>query len=662
MPEWLKNLVSKVSTKAKEIVSPKAMEFKIGEGLTQEQAVKAKEVISRQGEYAVGAEPQLTTKQALEIFGGKIREEVVKGRGEVPVSNIPPELSKEAFAKLGTEVMGFALPFGKEKKAVVPKVETAVSRITDVLKKAKPIRATQEKLYTAERALRFAKGEAVGKEIGGEAGFYAEKSQFKGELPKVKFESIRNKINQTDVDDLFQQVKTNPWLRYTDTLTAREGLVNMIEGRVPTESQLEMLNKVFPKDFLEAMQGNRNLWDKIYKGTEEILNIPRSVMSSFDFSFGGRQGIFAAPTYRKEFFNSWIKQFKLFGSDKAYQETMQTITKNPYFNLAKESGVSFTNVGQVMSQREEKFLSTWAEKIPLVKASGRAYTGFANKFRMDIFSSMIKDLETSGIKVTKPMAEQAANLVNVATGRGGLGKFAPAANILNAFFYSPRLMSSRIQLLTNPKIYFTAEAPIRKEAWKMLFGFAGYVGSVLTLAKLAGAEIGINPKSADFGKIKIGDTRIDITGGFGQYIRSFVQLSTGEYVSSVTGKKYTLGEGYKSMTRRDIALRLIEAKEAPIASFITDLMQGTTITGEKVKPIPKELSVEAFMKSEIGQRLIPMVAGDIYDLAKEDPNLLPLGVLGIFGFGLQTYEQRMNFKSTSNPWDKQLRKDKNPWD
>lgn len=501
-----------------------------------------------------------------------------------------------------------------------------VQKMISVLKEAKPVRATQEKLYTAERAVRFARGQAVGQKVAGEAGYYTELSQLKGELPKAQFESLRGKISQSDIDVLFKQVAENPWLKYTDTIAARGGLVKMFEGRVPTNSELELLNKVFPPEFMKAVLSKQTLFQKFKHAGMQLASIPRSVMSSMDFSFGGRQGVFAAPTFRKEFFKSWTQQFKNFGSKEAYETSMQEVVKNPYFNLAKESGVSFTNVGAIMGQREERFASQWAEKIPGVGASTRAYTGFANKFRMDIFESMIRDAERVGTKLTPKLIEQLANLVNVATGRGSLGVFSQAANILNAFFFSPRLMSSRIQILTNPNLYITAEPFARKQAIKMLLGFAGYTTTILTLAKLAGAEVETDMRNSDWGKIKIGNTRIDTMGGFQQYIRMAAQLITGEYVSSVTGRKITLGEGYKPITRLDILMRQVEAKEAPIFSFLTDLLKQKDYTGQPIN-IPKE----------IANRFIPMAIQDIIDLYKDDPKMIPLSVLGIFGFGLQTY-------------------------
>jgi hypothetical protein len=118
---------------------------------------------------------------------------------------------------------------------------------------------------------------------------------------------------------------------------------------------------------------------------------------------------------------------------------------------------------------------------------------------------------------------------------------------------------------------------------------------------------------------------MDVAGGFLQYIRLASQLLTNTTVTGA-GKVRPLGEGYKPTTRLDVLGRFVATKEAPVASFVTDWMRGTTLFGEKFD-LPKA----------VGQRFVPMAMQDIYDIAKDDPELLPLAVPGIFGVGVQTY-------------------------
>ena len=364
------------------------------------------------------------------------------------------------------------------------------------------------------------------------------------------------------------------------------------------------------------------------------LNIPRTIMSSFDLSFGLRQGIFTAPNFPKEWGSSFGKQFKMFASEKAYEKVMDATMQNPLFKVAEDAGLAFTDVGTKMTLREERFMSPIAERFWFigkgVRASARAYTGMANKLRMDVFARMYKDAEKLGLDMADPkLLGDIAEFVNNATGRGSkiLGMdITKSAPLLNAIFFSPRLMASRLTLITDPSYYIKADPFVRKQALKSLLTFAGAGMTVLGLAKLAGADVGTDPRSSDFAKIKIGDTRFDVFGGFQQYVRMAAQLITGEYVSSTTGKVTTLGEGYKPLTRWDILWRQLESKEAPVMSFITDVLKQQDYKGDKIN-IPKAVI----------ERFTPMIYGDLRDLAKEDPELLPLGLLGTLGISVQTY-------------------------
>jgi hypothetical protein len=46
------------------------------------------------------------------------------------------------------------------------------------------------------------------------------------------------------------------------------------------------------------------------------------------------------------------------------------------------------------------------------------------------------------------------------------------------------------------------------------------------------------------------------------------------------------------------------------------------------------------MENAIAQRFIPILMQDIYRLAKENPELLPLSIPAAFGMGIQTYEPK----------------------
>jgi hypothetical protein len=289
--------------------------------------------------------------------------------------------------------------------------------------------------------------------------------------------------------------------------------------------------------------------------------------------------------------------------------------------------------GETMARREERFAGQYPEKIPIigagVRASARAYTGFLNKLRADVFYNLIQDVRETGGNVEE-IAPKLAEYINAATGRGKLPQsLRGAAPLINALTFSPKLIASRL-ILMNPYTYTNPKTPafVRKQALADLLRFSGAMLTILGLAKLAGAVVGTNPTSADFGKIKIGNTRADVLGGFQQYARLGAQIVKGEYTSSTTGRTFKLGErvGGRKLTRWDLLTRFAEYKAAPFMSLVIDIMRGTTAEGEKVNiPI------------EVLKRYVPMVLSDTIDIAKDDPRLLPLVIAGEHGVGLQTY-------------------------
>lgn len=508
-----------------------------------------------------------------------------------------------------------------------------VKKVVDALTKAKPMLGKQAALYRAERARRVAKIASAGSRVPGEQGFFAQLGAAKGQLPKVQFESIRPQVTQKDVDDLFNIVETSRIFSPFEKLTAKSGLAKVLGkegGSLPTRGEIELMSEVFPREFMEAVMAKRSTGEKVKDVLGQAINLPRSVMATADLSAPLRQGIFLVGRPR-QFFPAFKDMFKYAFDQKAYEGLTESIQARPTYQLMRQNGLALTDMGKFMNKREEAFMSNLAEKIPgfgkLARGSNRAYTGFLNKLRADVFDDLLKNATRLGVYDQRPeVVADIAKFVNSATGRGDIGALNRASTILNAVFFSPRLMASRLNLI-NPVYYGRLDPFVRKEALKSLFTFAGTAVTALTLAKFAGADVENDPRSADFAKIRIDNTRYDIMGGFQQYVRLAAQLATGKIISSTTGKEITLGEGYKPLTRKDITLRFFESKESPVASFVSGLFTGKDNLGNDFD-VPKEAI----------SRIMPLYAQDVYDLVQEwGPEGALLGVPGFFGVGSMTY-------------------------
>jgi hypothetical protein len=165
---------------------------------------------------------------------------------------------------------------------------------------------------------------------------------------------------------------------------------------------------------------------------------------------------------------------------------------------------------------------------------------------------------------------------------------------------------------------------------KDMSSFVGFGLAVLALAAAAGAEVEDDPRSTDFGKIKVGDTRWDIWGGFQQPIRAFVQATLEERKSTTTGKIVKLdGSGYGGETGGDVLLRFFRGKLAPVPAFLVN-----AYTGKNVMGTPFELGPSLLQMS------YPLVIQSVIESAKKDGvvfGVLATGVPSLLGVGVQTY-------------------------
>lgn len=537
---------------------------------------------------------------------------------EIPLSN----LSRSSTANITPDI-----PVGQ--------VTDPVQKIITALKEAKPLAKEQRALTSELRSKQFAKLMSARGRTSGEKGYFAELGALKGGAKKVDFETIRSQLSQSDIDSLFNKINDaniGEW----EKLNAKSSLTKLLSaegGAIPTQNELKLLNDVYGNEFVKTILDKRSTFQKVLSGVGEALNLPRSLMASFDMSAPLRQGI-VFTSRPKQFFPAFLSMFKQAGSEKAFKAVQDEIAMRPTYKLMRESKLALTDMGNILSNREETFMSNFAEKIPLVKygvkASNRAYTGFLNKLRADVFDDLLSKAKLLG-NDERQVTDDIARFVNSATGRGDLGALNKAATTLNSVFFSPRLMAARVNML-DPTYYTKLSPMVRKEALKSMLTLGAVAGTTLGLAKAAGADVETDPRSADFGKIKIGDTRYDILGGFQQYVVLASRLISGKMVSSTTGKEISLTEGYKPTTRLDIIMNFLKSKENPILSYATGALEGTTQLGREFKAIPEAIN-----------RFIPMFAQDIVELTEDRGFAKAIGMElpSMLGIGVQTYGKQI---------------------
>lgn len=386
---------------------------------------------------------------------------------------------------------------------------------------------------------------------------------------------------------------------------------------------------------------NRTRLEKIRDITTEVFNTPRALMASVDFSAPLRQGlvlgishpIIAAKAFTEMFRQSWSQQ--------RFDRYMSNLTETPGYDIMKKSGLYLADTRSAkLAAKEEQFMSNVAEKIPiigrLVKGSERAYVGYLNKLRADVFAQSATLFENEGntIENNPKLYKALGSYINSASGRGNLGTLEDSAQILNSTFFSPRLIASRISLLTNwanSSWYENTPKEVRLMYAKDMLRFISVGTTILALASAAGADVEKDPRSSDFGKIKVGDTRWDIWGGFQQYVRFISQFATGQRKSTSNEQIKDIGVGkYKPETRADLMLNMFRGKLSPIPSNIWSFAEGKNIVGEE------------YTYNDLPKLFLPLFAADLYTAVKRDgPSaFITTGLPGVFGVSVQNYESK----------------------
>lgn len=385
------------------------------------------------------------------------------------------------------------------------------------------------------------------------------------------------------------------------------------------QKQLALMSESARITFAKRLQ-------KVGVNVVDLLNIPRTIQTMWDVSYPARQGLVAGVRHPINWLKSWKPMLQALRSDEVATKLNNAIIADPDVARAIAKGwldpLSLERGASYM-QRPESFASKIAEKyIPGARMSQRSASVFSNKLMAENWKTGVNILKKLGADETEYKA--LGEFINQTLGRGtipkGLISYAPT---MNAILYSPRLLFSRLQL---PAKLFSSSPMVRKEAWSTLVALLAFGTSVLSMAKLAGAKVESDPRSSDFGKIVVGNTRLDIWGGYIQYARMAAQLATGE--------RKTAGGEIIEQPWQQTLLKMAQTKESPMFGLLTDVLSGQTYYGAKNTPA-----------SQAYEKLVPLALQDFIDGL--NANGITGGLLStpsIVGVGVQTYEPEASVK------------------
>lgn len=598
-------------------------------------------------------------KEAAELFGelpiwmslpiGKASKAVgVKPPGKLPqLAKVVPEerllpavipeekVIPEVVKPRGVEYKFNLAKFRFEPKPVEipPGVTPEVDKLTSLVKSAKPARELTEALKTEELGKRVAEAASAARATGSSEAAFAAMAKLKGQMPTAVFTPPEAGLVKEEIASLFSQVKNKLLLEdaeFFKWLNTDASLRKLLGGNIPTRSELILLEDMFGVDLVKAILGKRPLSEKVWELSLDLLNIPRAILASGEWSAWFRQGAFVATTYPKIGAKALAVDFRTFFSGK-YTAEIDLLLKDVGKKWGKKMDKLYVapiseGVAVKLSAREEAFMSRFVKKIPVVgqvvRWSERAYLSTLNYMRVMTFDHYAT--KWAPMHYSQKTYNQLSTLINWSTGRGPIGKLDDMIPALNAVFFATRLQTSRVAMLFAGPTRFTSP-PVRRAYARMMVSFFGSMGGIVALLGAGGlATIEKDPRSTDFGKIRVGNTRLDPWAGFKPYITLIAQL--------IAGQRRTATGRVQDIKRGETLMRFMRSKLSPAAGLWIDILSGETFLGE-------EMSIEAGgLGEQIRQRLMPLWYQDTMDAIKEEGWLGGfLAAPGALGVGVVTY-------------------------
>lgn len=335
---------------------------------------------------------------------------------------------------------------------------------------------------------------------------------------------------------------------------------------------------------------------------DTLAGTTKSVVASLDNSFVGRQGIKLLYTHPTIWMRAFLKTWKDIGKELAGIDASLAVKADIASRPNALNRKYATGKYDLGIKSEEAFPTSVASKIPILgrlyKASEAAYNGAALRMRADYADYLIAKAEKFGVDTLDPaQAQGIGKLTNSMTGRGEVGLTEKQSRLVNVAMFSVKFLKSNIDTLTAHRLGFGVEKGkarsfVRRESAKNLIKMVASMSVILTIAEqIWPGSVETDPRSADFGKIRIGDTRFDISGGMASLVVLASRLvptvhngKLGFWYKSSTSGKYTdlLAGKYGQMNALDVLENFAEGKASPLAGALRDLWKGEHFGGEEV--------------------------------------------------------------------------------
>jgi len=359
--------------------------------------------------------------------------------------------------------------------------------------------------------------------------------------------------------------------------------------------------------------------------------------------FGGEKGKQFTDTKRKSIGDTLIDEFK------------------KQYNKFATNKLEITEKDKISRSQQWKNVNAF-------EAVERGLSAYGNQLRFEEFVRGVDRLKAEGKDpINHPEDYEAlASYIRTFSGRAKPAGFEMNQKLLNVFFFSFKNAVSVFQQL-NPIWY------VRQQVMSSDFKAGNYnkvsvankmamatflksaVSTMATMALLTAAynaykddddeELTIekDPRSSDFGKLKIGKLRYDPWGGYVPLITLYARLFD-EQVKRADGSIYKMGEEqYGIKNRFDATTRFLINKESPGFQMFHHYMTSTPKLNEKTGEIERVNDFGQTLSEDEAFSMYPIFLGSVRDAVKEDPDMVKsfLTALSITGLGnVQNYSSK----------------------
>ena len=587
--------------------------------------------------------PQVRTFLDDAIRAGERGGPKVPGVGPEDVVGMPPPKKPPAPGDLPPplpEPLGWQAVAARVSERI-PEAQRTY-KITDLARRAELGKRTKQYFNRLDELLREG--------MNGEDARKAAMAEFGGELPDVKFADALW-ISPEEVDALngrviqYMRESNHP----LEANTAMDAITGMTAKRVPRPHEIRAIRKVFGDDLaktIEKASRDKDTW----KTLMDLWMVPKAIRSSFDLSFPFRQGIMVSGRHPLMFGNSIKTTARAFAdSDWMARETTRMLGDKTAIPVKMADGSSVDlmlgqiadSMGIIAERAEPFYRGQLAERIwligPGVKRSNIAFTGAGNKLRYDMTRYWLNrwTRPQSMIDVTPERLQSLGNLLNALTGRATIPK-GQLFDLMQAAWWSPQYRLSGPQVLATGirhGFFPGGDREIAKIAAQNLATFVGGGIGILSLLKASGlADVEIDPRSTDFGKIQMGPTRINFWGTSQLLVRTIAQ--------SITQTRLDSAVGPVARDPGQVWAKWAQSGLSPQLSLIWDWATGEAYLGEPLRADERRsVSWGDIAGREAQERALPLAWLDIKDGIEEDALRGGLtGAAGILGLGVQSYD------------------------